>query len=157
MSQVLKPFSVLFGLLILISCQKESKSNNAEKLLFDQYKESEHFYQTNLNDYEQFISGYISENPKLGLFPSFDSIKKIKTIVDRTVAQIDETKGPDKKNLISDSRNEIEKLSHYKFEFIDLKSLEGLNDSLYSQAVKTDLLRANYNIFLQYSHDKMKQ
>lgn len=146
-------------MLSLASCQKENKTKNSnvEKLLFDQYKESEHFYETNLNDYEQFIGGYISENAKLGLFPSFDSIRKIKTIVDRTVADIDNTKGADRKNLISQSRSEIEKLSHYKFEFIDLKSLEGLNDSLYSQAIKTDLLKVNYNIYLQYSHDKMRQ
>jgi hypothetical protein len=144
-------------LLSLISCQKETDNRNVEKLLFDQYKESELFYQTNLADYQQFISGYISQNPNLGLYPSFDSISKVKTIIDRTVANIDKTTGTDRKKLISESRNEIEKLSNYKFDFIDLKSLEGLNDSLYNQAIKTDLLKANYNIYLQYSHDKMKQ
>lgn len=144
-------------MLTLVSCQKETNNSNVEKLLFDQYKESEHFYQTNLNDFHNYIEQYISQKPELGLYSSFDSIRKVKTIVDRTVTEIDQTKGPDRQKLINDSRNEIEKLSHYKFEFITLESLKGLNDSLYSQAIKTDLLKANYNIYLQYSHDKMKQ
>lgn len=150
-------FIILLAATLCVSCQKETSNSNVNKLLLDQYKEAEYFYQTNLNDYEQFISGYIAENPQTGLFQSYDSIRKIKAIVDRTVADIDKRKSADKKQLITESRNEIERLSHYKFEFIELKSLEGLDDSLYNQAIKTDLLKANYNIFLQYSHDKMKQ
>lgn len=126
-----------------------------EKLLSDQYKESEYFYSTNLNDFDSYIQQYISQNPQTGLYASFDSINRIKIIVDKTIAEIDNTK--DRKSLINDSRENISKLSHYKFEFVDLKLLEGLNDSLYNQAIKSDLLKANYNIYLQYSHDKMKQ
>lgn len=150
-------FVSILAALSLVSCQKEANNSNIEKLLFDQYKESELFYQTNLTDYQQFISGYISENPQLGLYPSFDSISKVKGIIDRAVADIDNTKGADRQKLITESRNAIEGLSNYKYEFIDLKLLDGLNDSLYSQAIKTDLLKANYNIYLQYSHDKMRQ
>lgn len=144
------------ALLCLASCQKEKTSNNdIEKLLSDQYKESEYFYSTNLNDFDSYIHQYISQNPQTGLYASFDSISRIKVIVDKTIAEIDHTK--DRKSLINDSRENISKLSHYKFEFVDLKLLEGLNDSLYNQAIKSDLLKANYNIYLQYSHDKMKQ
>jgi len=144
------------ALLCLASCQKEKSSNKAvEKLLSDQYKESEYFYSTNLNDFDSYIQQYISQNPQTGLYASFDSINRIKIIVDKTIAEIDNTK--DRKSLINDSRENISKLSHYKFEFVDLKLLEGLNDSLYNQAIKSDLLKANYNIYLQYSHDKMKQ
>jgi len=144
------------ALLFLASCQKEKTSNSdIEKLLSDQYKESEYFYSTNLNDFDSYIQQYISQNPQTGLYASFDSISRIKVIVDKTIAEIDHTK--DKKSLINDSRENISKLSHYKFEFVDLKLLEGLNDSLYNQAIKSDLLKANYNIYLQYSHDKMKQ
>lgn len=151
-------FILILAALSFVSCQKENKNNsNIEKLLFDQYKESELFYQTNLNDYEQFISGYIAQNPQTGLFQSFDSIRKIKAIVDKTVTDIDKTKASDRQTLVTESRNQIESLSNYKFDFIDLKSLEGLNDSLYNQAIKTDLLKANYNIYLQYSHDRMRQ
>lgn len=150
-------FIIIGALLTLVSCQKENNNNNVEKLLFDQYKESEHFYQTNLNDFHVYIEQYISQNPQMGLYPSFDSIRRVKTIVDRTVADIDKTDKKDRKKLIDESRNEIGRLSNYKFDFIKLESLEGLNDSLYSQAIKTDLLKANYNIYLQYSHDKMKQ
>lgn len=150
-------YILLATLLALVSCQKETGNPKTEKLLLDQYKEAEYFYQTNLNDYEQFISGYIAQNPQTGLLQSFDSIRKIKAIVDRTVSGIDKTKASDRQKMITESRNEIERLSHYKFEFIDLKSLDGLNDSLYNQAIKTDLLKINYNIFLQYSHDRMRQ
>lgn len=150
-------FIIIGALLTLVSCQKENNNSNVEKLLFDQYKESEHFYQTNLNDFHVYIEQYISQNPQMGLYPSFDSIRRVKTIVDRTVADIDKTDKKDRKKLIDESRNEIGRLSNYKFDFIKLESLEGLNDSLYSQAIKTDLLKANYNIYLQYSHDKMKQ
>jgi len=144
------------ALLCFASCQKEKTSNSdIEKLLSDQYKESEYFYSTNLNDFDSYIQQYISQNPQTGLYASFDSISRIKVIVDKTIAEIDHTK--DRKNLINDSRENISKLSHYKFEFVDLKLLEGLNDSLYNQAIKSDLLKANYNIYLQYSHDKMKQ
>lgn len=123
----------------------------------DQYKESTHFYSTNLNDFQTYIEQYISQNPQYGLYPSFDSINKIKIIVDRTVADIDKTKPADRSKMIEDGRSSISRLSNYKYDFIDLKSLDGLNDSLYNQAIKTDLLKANYNIYLQYSHDKMKQ
>lgn len=151
------PFIIIGALLTLVSCQKENNNSNVEKLLFDQYKESEHFYQTNLNDFHVYIEQYISQNPQMGLYPSFDSIRKVKTIVDRTITDIDKTDKKDRQKLIDESRNEIGRLSNYKFDFIKLESLEGLNDSLYSQAIKTDLLKANYNIYLQYSHDKMKQ
>jgi hypothetical protein len=151
-------FILILAALSFASCQKENKNNsNVEKLLFDQYKESEHFYQTNLNDFHNYIEQYISQNPQKGLYPSFDSIRKVKNIIDRTIADIDKTKDTDRQKFISESRSEIEKLSNYKFDFIDLKSLEGLNDSLYNQAIKTDLLKANYNIYLQYSHDRMEQ
>lgn len=146
----------LTAMLCLASCQKEKSSNsNLEKLLSDQYKESEYFYSTNITDFNSYLQQYISQNPQLGLYPSFDSISRIKTIVDRTITDIDKAK--DKHKLVAQSRDEIAKLSHYKFEFADSKSLEQLNDTLYIQAVKADLLKANYNIFLQYSHDKMKQ
>lgn len=151
------PFIIIGVLLTLVSCQKESNNSNVEKLLFDQYKESEHFYQTNLNDFHVYIEQYISQNPQMGLYPSFDSIRKVKTIVDRTITDIDKIDKKDRQKLIDESRSEIGRLSNYKFDFIKLESLEGLNDSLYSQAIKTDLLKANYNIYLQYSHDKMKQ
>jgi hypothetical protein len=151
------PFITLLALLSLASCQKETNNSIVEKLLFEQYKESELFYQTNLADYQQFISGYISKNPQTGLYPSFDSISRIKSIVDRTVTEIDNTPPTEKEKLVLDRRIEIERLSNYKYDFIDLKSLEGLNDSLYSQAIKTDLLKANYNIYMQYYHNKMKQ
>lgn len=150
------PFIIL-GVLSFTSCQKEKSNSNVEKLLFDQYKESEHFYQTNLNDFHVYIEQYISQNPQMGLYPSFDSIRRVKTIVDRTVEDIDKTKKTDRQKLINTNREEISRLSNYKFDFIKLESLEGLNDSLYNQAIKTDLLKANYNIYLQYSHDKMKQ
>ena len=150
-------FILTGAILILASCQKESNHSNVEKLLFDQYKESEHFYQTNLNDFHTYIEQYISQNPQMGLYQSFDSIRRVKTIVDRTVTYIDKTDQKDRPKLIDESRSEISRLSNYKFDFIKLESLKGLNDSLYSQAIKTDLLKANYNIYLQYSHDKMKQ
>lgn len=156
----MKPAHLLYiiALLNIVSCKKESSSNkNVEFLLMDQYKESEHFYSTNLNDFQAYIEQYISQNPQLGLYPSFDSINKIKIIVDRTVAGIDKTKPEEKFKLIEEGRNEINRLSNYKYVFIDLKLIDGLNDSLYNQAIKTDLLKANYNIYLQYSHDKMKQ
>ena len=144
--------------LSIVSCQKDTGSNkNVEYLLMDQYKESEHFYSTNLNDFQVYIEQYISQNPQLGLYPSFDSINKIKIVVDRTVSAIDKTKPADKLKMIEEGRNEINRLSNYKYDFIDLKLIDGLNDSLYNQAIKTDLLKANYNIYLQYSHDKMKQ
>lgn len=144
--------------LCIVSCQKETGSNkNVEYLLMDQYKESEHFYSTNLNDFQVYIEQYISQNPQLGLYPSFDSINKIKIVVDRTVSAIDKTKPADKLKMIEEGRNEINRLSNYKYDFVDLKLIDGLNDSLYNQAIKTDLLKANYNIYLQYSHDKMKQ
>lgn len=151
-------FYVLTTLLSIASCQKETGSNkNVEYLLMDQYKESEHFYSTNLNDFQVYIEQYISQNPQLGLYPSFDSINKIKIVVDRTVSAIDKTKPADKLKMIEEGRNEINRLSNYKYDFVDLKLIDGLNDSLYNQAIKTDLLKANYNIYLQYSHDKMKQ
>gem|GEM_PF-3570916 len=159
-SIIVKRVYVLYILALtsLVSCQKETASNkNTEALLMDQYKESAHFYSTNLNDFQVYIEQYISQNPQFGMYPSFDSINKIKIVVDRTVADLDKTKPTDRAKLISDGRTEISRLSHYKYDFIDLKSLEGLNDSLYNQAIKTDLLKANYNIYLQYSHDKMKQ
>lgn len=148
----------ILALLSILSCQKDATSNkNTETLLMDQYKESAHFYSTNLNDFQVYIEQYISQNPQLGLYPSFDSINKIKIVVDRTVADIDKTKSDARKEFIEDGRGEITRLSNYKYDFIDLKLLKGLNDSLYNQAIKTDLLKANYNIYLQYSHDKMKQ
>ncbi len=153
-----KAFVCILAAISLVSCRKETNSSsNVEKLLFDQYKESEHFYQTNLNDFHVYIEQYIAQNAKMGLYPSFDSINRVKTIIDRTVTDIDKTNKKDRLKFIEQTRNEIGRLSNYKFDFIDLKSLEGLNDSLYNQAVKTDLLKANYNIYLQYSHDKMKQ
>jgi len=149
-------FLSIIAILCLASCQKEKAAGkNVEKLLSDQYKESEYFYSTNLTDFQAYIQQYISQNPQTGLYPSFDSIRRIKVIVDRTLADIDHAK--DKQKLINDSREEISRLSNYKFEFVDLKLLNGLNDTLYNQAIKTDLLKANYNIYLQYSHDKMKQ
>jgi hypothetical protein len=151
------PFIVLGAVLSFVSCQKENNNSNVEKLLFDQYKESEHFYQTNLNDFHIYIEQYISQNPTMGLYQSFDSIRRIKTIVDRTVVDIDKSEKKERQKLIDESRSEIDRLSSYKFDFIKLESLKGLNDSLYNQAIKTDLLKANYNIYLQYSHDKMKQ
>lgn len=148
----------ILALLSTVSCQKDATSNkNTEALLMDQYKESAHFYSTNLNDFQVYIEQYISQNPQLGLYPSFDSINKIKIVVDRTVSYIDKTKPDAREKLIEDGRSEITRLSNYKYDFIDLKLLNGLNDSLYNQAIKTDLLKANYNIYLQYSHDKMKQ
>jgi len=148
----------ILATLCIVSCQKETGSNkNVEYLLMDQYKESEHFYSTNLNDFQVYIEQYISQNPQLGLYPSFDSINKIKIVVDRTVSAIDKTKPADKLKMIEEGRNEINRLSNYKYDFVDLKLIDGLNDSLYNQAIKTDLLKANYNIYLQYSHDKMKQ
>lgn len=152
-----KAFVVILAAISLASCQKEKSNSNVEKLLFDQYKESEHFYQTNLNDFHVYIEQYIVQNAKMGLYPSFDSINRVKTIIDRTVTDIDKTDKKDRQKFIEQTRSEIGRLSNYKFDFIDLKSLDGLNDSLYNQAIKTDLLKANYNIYLQYSHDKMKQ
>lgn len=155
MKRTLTATFCILATILAVSCKKESTNSNVEKLLMEQYKESEYFYSTNLTDFQSYIEQYISQNPQLGLYPSFDSIRKIKMIVDRTITDIDKLKGSERQKMVTENREAIAKLSNYKFDFVALKSLEGLNDSLYNQAVKSDLLKANYNIYLQYSHTRL--